>query len=128
MYDSPSRKCIHVWDTKVTGKTKAHGIEGVELTGREVPYSNQKKVVHQVFVAQLSDTHCRYLANLRNDGDVRNYITSLDGDEFLCTWGFGEDNCGNETKPVSRGDIARSGNVIVCQKTDFLLMSSGATA
>jgi len=30
-----SRKCDHVYDLKVTGRAKVHGIEGVELTARE---------------------------------------------------------------------------------------------
>lgn len=103
MYDIPSRKCSHVYDMKVTGKAKVHGIEGVELTAREASYSNKKEVINRTFVAQLTDTHCRYLATLRNDGDIRNYITFLDGDEFMPNWGFGEDNCGNETNLSRKG-------------------------
>ena len=71
MYDIPSRKCDHVYDMQVTGKAKVHGIEGVELTAREASYSDKTDVVNRTFVAQLTDTHCRYLATLRNDGDVR---------------------------------------------------------
>lgn len=103
MYDIPSRKCSHVYDMKVTGKAKVHGIEGVELTAREAAYSGREEVIERTFVAQLTDTHCRYLATLRNDGDVKNYITFLDGDEFLPIWGFGEDNVGNETNLVPKG-------------------------
>ena len=77
MYDIPSRKCSHVYDMKVTGKAKVHGIEGVELTAREASYSDKDEVIDRTFVAQLTDTHCRYLATLRNDGDIRNYITFL---------------------------------------------------
>ena len=121
MYDIPSRKCINIYDMQVTGKVKVHGIEGVELTARESSYSNKKEVVNRTFVAQLTDTHCRYLATLRNDGDVRNYITFLDGDEFLLNWGFGEDNCGNETNLSVKGDIKREGNSVTSVKKDFLL-------
>ena len=105
MYDIPSRKCSHVYDMQVTGKAKVHGIEGVELTAREASYSDKNEVINRTFVAQLTDTHCRYLATLRNDGDVRNYITFLDGDEFMLNWGFGEDNCGNETNISVKGVI-----------------------
>lgn len=87
MYDIPSRKCSRVYDMKVTGKAKVHGIEGVELTAKEAAYSNQNKEVKRTFVAQLTDTHCRYLAAFRNDGEVRSYITFLDGDEFLASLG-----------------------------------------
>ena len=121
MYDIPSRKCSHVYDMQVTGKAKVHGIEGVELTAREASYSNKNEVINRTFVAQLTDTHCRYLATLRNDGDVRNYITFLDGDEFMLNWGFGEDNCGNETNLSVKGEIQRVGNSVTSVKKDFLL-------
>lgn len=121
MYDIPSRKCSHIYDMKVTGKAKVHGIEGVELTAREASCSAKKEVIDRTFVAQLTDTHCRYLATLRNDGDVRNYITFLDGDEFMPNWGFGEDNCGNEINLAPKGDIQRSGSVVTGADKDFLL-------
>ncbi|MBR6664093.1 MAG: sigma-70 family RNA polymerase sigma factor [Lachnospiraceae bacterium] len=121
MYDIPSRKCNHIYDLKVTGKAKVHGIEGVELTAREANYSVKKEVINRTFVAQLTDTHCRFLATLRTDGDVRNYITFLDGDEFMPNWGFGEDNCGNETNLAPKGDIKREGNVVTSLDKEFLL-------
>lgn len=121
MYDIPSRLCSHVYDMKVTGKAKVHGIEGVELTAREASYSDKKDVINRTFVAQLTDTHCRYLATLRNDGDVRNYITFLDSEEFLPNWGFGDNNCGNETNLARKGDIHRNGSVIITADKDFLL-------
>ena len=121
MYDQPSGKCDHVYDMKVTGRAKVHGIEGVELTARESAYSGKTEVINRTFVAQLTDTHCRYLATIRNDDGVRNFITFLDGEEFMNCWGFGEDNCGNETNLAPRGDIAREGNVVTTAKKDFLL-------
>ncbi len=121
MYDIPSRKCSQVFDMKVTGKAKVHGIEGVELTAREKSCSDKNEVVNRTFIAQLTDTHCRYLATLQNDGDVRNYITFLDGDEFMPDWGFGEDNCGNETNLSVKGDIQRVGNSVTSVNKDFLL-------
>lgn len=121
MYDIPSRRCSHVYDMRVTGRAMVHGIEGVELTAREASCSDKTDVIHRTFVAQLTDTHCRYLATLRNDGDVRNYITFLDGDAFQPNWGFGEDNCGNETNLRVKGDIRRSGTVVTCADKDFLL-------
>ncbi|MBE5814427.1 MAG: RNA polymerase sigma factor [Clostridiales bacterium] len=121
MYDIPSRKCSHVYDMQVTGKARVHGIEGVELTAREASYSNKNEVINRTFVAQLTDTHCRYLATLRNDGDVRNYITFLDGDDFMLNWGFGEDNCGKETNLSVKGDIQRIGNSVTSVSKDFLL-------
>ncbi len=121
MYDMPSRKCNHIYDLRVTGKAKVHGIEGVELTAREASYSKKNEVINRTFVAQLTDTHCRFLASLRTDGDVRNYITFLDEDEFMPNWGFGEDNCGNEINLSPKGDIRREGNVIISGDKNFLL-------
>lgn len=121
MYDMPSRTCSHVYEMQVTGKARVHGIEGVELTAREASYSDRSEVINRTFVAQLTDTHCRYLATLRTDGDVRNYITFLDGDAFMLNWGFGEENCGNETHLEAKGDIKRVGTTVTSAKKDFLL-------
>ena len=121
MYDIPSRKCDHIYDMEATGKAMVHGIEGVELTARETSYSNKKEVINRTFVAQLTDTHCRYLATMRTDGDVRRYITFLDGDDFMLNWGFGEDNCGNETNLSPKGEIKRTGNAVESIQKDFLL-------
>jgi len=121
MYDQPSGLCDHVYDMKVTGRAKVHGIEGVELTAREADYSKKEEVIERTFVAQLTDTYCRYLATIRNDDGVRNYITFLDGEEFMNCWGFGEDNCGNEVNLSPKGDIQRIGNIITTAKKDFLL-------
>jgi len=121
LYDIPSRKCIHVYDMQVTGKAKVHGIEGVEIIAREASYSERTEVVNRTFVAQLTETHCRYLATFRNDGDVHNYITFLDGDEFMTNWGFGEDNCGNEINLSAKGDINRTGNIVTSINKEYLL-------
>ena len=121
MYDGMSRKCIRICDMQVTGKAKVHGIEGVEITAREASCSDKDDVVNRAFVAQLTDTHCRCLATLRNDGDVHNYITFLDGEEFLPNWGFGEDNCGNETNLSVKGEIHRAGTTVTSVGKDFLL-------
>lgn len=121
MYDIPSRKCSHIYDMRVTGKAMVHGIAGVELTAKETDCSGKESVVERAFVAQLTNTHCRYLAALRNDGDVKSYITFLDGDDFMSNWGFGQDNCGNETNLFPKGDIRREGNVITTLDKKFLL-------
>ena len=125
MYDLPSRKCSHIYDMEVTGKAEVHGIEGVELTARENGCSGKEETINRTFVAQLTDTHCRYLAALRTEGGVRKYITFLDGEAFLPNWGFGENNCGNEIHLSPKGDIRRSGAVVTCEDKDFLLDIAG---
>lgn len=121
MYDIPSRKRSHVYDMQVTGRARVHGIEGVELTAREAGYSDREDVIERTFVARLTDTHCRYLAAMRNDGDVRSYVTFLDGEEFLAIWGYGADNCGNEINLSPGGTIRRTGTVVTGGNRDFLL-------
>ena len=121
IYDIPSRKCSHIYDMKVTGKAVVHGIEGVEVAAKETPCSDKKKILNRTFVAQLTDTHCRYLATVRDDGDVRSYITFLDGDAFMLNWGYGEDNCGNETNLSPKGEITRTGNTVESIQKDYLL-------
>lgn len=51
MYDMPSRKCSRIFEMKVVGKAKVHGIEGVELTARESSYSGKKDVIEKTFIA-----------------------------------------------------------------------------
>lgn len=112
MYDMPSRECSHIYDMKVTGKARIHGIEGVELTARESPFSDKKEVIERTFIAELTDTHCRFLAAFRNDNGVRSYLTFLDGDAFMNIWGFCEDNCGTETSLFAKGLIRREGDTL----------------
>lgn len=102
MYDLPSRRCSRVFEMQTTGRARVHGIEGVEVTARESACGG-RETVERRFVAQLTETHCRYLAAFRDDGEVRDYVTFLDGDAFLPNWGFGEDNIGNETNLAPKG-------------------------
>ena len=121
MYDMPSRACLWVFDMQVTGKARVHGIDGVELTAQETSCTKPREIIHRTFVAQLTDTHCRYLATTWNDGDVKKYITFLDEDEFMPNWGFGENNCGNEVNLCVKGDIRRNGMDVVTKDKPFLL-------
>ena len=121
IYDIPSRKATQVFDMEVIGKAMVHGIEGVEITAKETHYSPERKTIRRTFIAQLTDTHCRYLATIRNDNGIRNFITFLDGDAFLPNWGFGEDNCGNETNLSAKGDVCRCGDVVTSEDKEFLL-------
>ena len=125
IYDMPSRECSHVYDMQVIGKAVVHGIEGVELTARESAYSDKNDTLLRTFIAQLTDTHCRYLAAIRTKGDVRHYITFLDGDEFMEVWGIGENNCGNETNLSPKGILARDGSEITCPTNHEVLDIAG---
>ena len=118
MYDFPDRLRTEEDHLTVTGRALVHGVEGVEI---EVETSNpmdcnqtgdDTAYVQRSFVAQLTDDHCRILSETHTKGGVKQMYTFLDGDAFLDNWGFGEDNCGNETHLSPRGLISREGNVL----------------
>ena len=111
LYDFETKKCDEYSDVSVIGKAEVHGIEGVEITSIQHDIKNNR-VNERAFVAQLTDTHCRYLSETHQENDVKKTITFLDGEVFMNNWGFGEDNCGNETELKSKGIINRIGNNI----------------
>ena len=119
MYDMPSRKRSCTYDMEVMGRASVHGIEGVEICALERDTSGKED--RQIFIAQLTDTRCRYLAAMQTEEGVRRYLTFLDGETFLPNWGFGENNCGREIQLIPRGDIQRTGRVVTCIEKDFLL-------
>ncbi len=125
MYDMPSRRISETDYMEVIGKAEVHGIEGVEITVRTtepMPCNSeggQSRV--DTFVAQLTDTHCRYLAESHIQDGIKKIYTFLDGNDFLNNWGFGENNCGNETHLSPKGDIKRLGNEITSVDKDFLI-------
>lgn len=127
MYDAPSGKKSWQYDMKVLGEAEIHGIRGVEIEA--VPHgadptssSNPSDDLHPTyFVAQLTPTHCRYLACTACQNGVKRFVTFLDGDEFLENWGFGKENIGNETNLSHKGDILRSGSEITTATREFLL-------
>ena len=121
MYDMPSRKCSSIYHIQATGKARVHGIEGVELTAAEDSRLGGRDDIQRTFVAQLTETHCRYLAALRTDDGVRNYLTFLDGEEFMLNWGYGTDNCGKEVDLSQKGLIRRDGSTVAAGNGEFLL-------
>ena len=126
MYDFPAKKRTELCEMEVVGKAEVHGIEGVEIVAIETDpmgcnsAGGQKKVERR-FIAQLTDTHCRILAESHMENGVKRYYTFLDGEDFLCNWGFGENNCGNEIHITAKGDITRDGDSITAKEQDFLL-------
>lgn len=121
MYDQPSGKCSNIYRMEATGKARVHGIDGVEIVVHGFDRNGKKDKIQRIFVVQLTQTHCRYLAALRMEGDVRNYITFLDSDVFMPTWGYGDNNCGHEILLKPKGDILREGNVVTSADKKFLL-------
>ena len=126
MYDFPAKKRTELCEMEVTGKAEIHGIEGVEIVSLETDpmdcnsAGGQTKVERR-FVAQLTETHCRLLAESHTENGVKHFYTFLDGEPFLGNWGFGEDNCGNEIDIAPKGDILRKGKEITAKDKEFLL-------
>ncbi len=117
LYDADSGKRTEYTEMEVIGKAMVHGIEGVEFVAMQYGAEDYYRTgcidkIERRFIAQLTDTHSRYLAESHVENGVRKLYTFLDGDDFLNNWGFGEDNCGNEVHPVPKGLLTREGNII----------------
>jgi len=117
LYDQPSGKRTEYTQMRVIGKAEVHGIEGVEISAIQYDAEDYYRTgsvdqMERRFVAQLTDTHCRYLAESHMENGVRKLYTFLDGDDFLNNWGFGEDNCGNEVHLSAKGLLKRTGGII----------------
>ena len=117
LYDFPSRKRNEYCVMEVVGKAEVHGIEGVEIVAVQYETEDYYRTgavdrMERRFVAQLTDTHSRYLAESHVEDGVRKCYTFLDGEAFIDNWGFGEDNCGNEVDLRPKGLLSRTGSVI----------------
>lgn len=118
MYDFPERIRTEADELTVVGRAMIHGIEGVEIEVRTFDpmecnqTGDDDRYVQRSFIAQLTESHCRILAETHTQGGIKRTYTYLDGDEFLNNWGFGENNCGNEIHLRPKGDIIREGNTL----------------
>ena len=126
MYEFPEKKRTEYMIEEAVARAEVHGIEGVEILVKEYEPMECNRIDDRNFnerrlVAQLTETHCRYLAESHESGGVKRYYTFLDGDVFLDNWGFGEDNCGNETHIAPKGDITKNGSTITTKDKPFLL-------
>lgn len=116
LYDLPSRKRTEWMEMKVVGKAEIHGIEGVEIVALQHDTEDYYRTgaineTERRFIAQLTDTHCRFLAESHCENGIRKCYTFID-DEFIKNWGFGIDNCGQETNLARKGLLYRSNSVI----------------
>ncbi len=117
LFDQPSGKRTEYTEMRVTGKAEVHGIEGVEILAIQYDAEDYYRTgsvnqMERYFVAQLTDTHCRYLAESHVENGIRKLYTFLDGEDFLDNWGFGDDNCGNEVNLRAKGLLKRTDNTI----------------
>lgn len=124
MYDEPDGLLTGQYRLKATGKAVLHGVEGVEVQGE---YREGDTVKHSVYIAQLTQRHCRYLGERYVDKEgITRYLTFLDGEEFLQEWGIGKDNCGRETRLVPRGAVTLEGeNALLCREEGDVTDAAG---
>lgn len=109
LYDFPERTLTESFEMGCKGEAEIHGIRGVKVKAIE---KEGKNTIERNFIAQLTDTHCRYLAESHQENGVEKFFTFLDGEAFLNNWGFGPENIGNETNLKAKGLIKREGNII----------------
>ena len=126
MYDMPDLHRTELCEIEVVGRAEVHGIEGVEIASveydpMECNSAGGQTRVERRFIAQLTDTHCRILAESCLEGGVKKYYTFLDGGDFLNNWGFGEDNCGKEIALAQKGDIVKNGSTVAAADKPSLL-------
>ncbi len=117
LYEAPSGQRTEHTDMAVVGRAQVHGVEGVEIVATQYNSEDYYRTgsvneMERRFVAQLTDTHCRFLAESHEENGVRKLFTFLDGDSFLENWGFGPDNCGTEVALSPKGVLKRAGSVI----------------
>lgn len=127
LYDSASGKQTEYTTMEVTGKAEIHGLEGVEIIAVQHNAEDYYRTgsidrMERKFVAQLTDTHCRYLAESHMENGIRKCYTFLDGDSFLNNWGFGDENCGTETTILPKGLLTKEGSNIIGPVTQEELM------
>jgi len=121
LYDYPSRRRTEYTDMQVVGKAEVHGIQGVEVVAVQHDAEDYYRTgsineIERRFIAQLTDTHCRYLAETHTEDGIRKCYTFLDGDSFVANWGFGDNNCGKEIHMSPKGYITRNGSTITAPK------------
>lgn len=119
-YDLPDRNKTEECELEVVGRAEVHGIEGVEITTVE-----HSPLIHNMigeddpakrsFIAQLTDTHCRYLAESHFENGIHKTFTFLDGELFEENWGYGENNSGKEVNLRRKGYIEKNGNLITAK-------------
>lgn len=117
LYEGDNGKRTEYTEIRVNCKAEIHGIEGVEISAVQYDAENYYRTgsvdrMERRFIAQVTDTHCRYLAESHVEDGIRKTYTFLDGERFMNNWGFGPDNCGMETHLKARGRIRRNGNEI----------------
>ena len=115
IYDYPARTRSEAYDLNCIRPARIHGVEGVEIEMQEtLPDGTQPPF--SLVAAQLTDTHCRYLAETTIVDGVRDVCTFLD-DAFTARLAIGEDNCGTEIHLFRKDAIIPAENGYACAET-----------
>ncbi|MBQ9324471.1 MAG: RNA polymerase sigma factor [Clostridia bacterium] len=124
IYDLPSRRLDIAYAIQVTGPGRVHGLDGVSILAKVLSarsdFSQNDPVKDAVdastggqeewvFIAQAKDGYTRFLSAEHVENGVRTISTFLDGDAFMDSWGFGEENCGAPIHRKKEGKILRQG-------------------
>ncbi len=127
MYDLPSRKLDVSYEMAVLGPARVHGLDGVAIRARVLPPKAgiaeddpMKDAVaastggqeEWTFTAQEQDGYTRFLSAEHTENGVRTLTTFLDGEAFMNSWGFGEDNRGMPVHLEPQGKIRRTGSAV----------------
>jgi hypothetical protein len=117
LYEHPGGRRTEYCEIQAVGKAEVHGVIGVELLACQFDAADyyrtgREKKTERRLVAQLTETHGRFLAESHLENGVRKCYTFLDGDPFLRNWGYGEENCGWELNLCEKGILCRNGNQI----------------
>lgn len=120
MYGFPYKNRLMYADMEVLGAVQIHGLTGVEILAQEYQPVPSERVdaqdpVERHLFAQLTDTHCRILAESHKKQGVQEYYTFLDGDAFTKNWGFGPDNQGNPVNIKPQGSLEKNGSVVTME-------------
>lgn len=126
MYDFPDRIRTQLVEMEVVGEAEVHSIKGVEIIANEhnpveSEVTDNNILATRKFIAQLTDTHCRFLAESHKINGITKYYTFLDDEEFTNNWGFGPDNCGKETHLVQKGIIRKNNDLIETNNTEYCM-------
>lgn len=125
-YEAPSGKILDLHELQVENEAEIHGIRGVKISclikgvapSDLCPNESTAEYNMDLF-AQLTDDRCRFLAQGQTNDGVYSLRTFLDGDDFCDDWGFGEDNCGRETRLKKKSEIVRDGSIITCAEKQY---------
>lgn len=118
LYEYETKQQTERCELEVVGKAIVHDIEGVEIIAKEYNPVESNKLdlnafAERRFIAQLTDSHCRFLAESHKSNGITHYYTFLDDNEFTKNWGYGVDNCGKEINLSSNSLVTREHNNIV---------------